>query len=890
MNATQLTCEYMADPMGVETGRPRLAWAVEPDRRGQMQGAYRVLAASTPEKLAAGEGDAWDTGRVASGKSVHVEWEGKELASGQTVHWKVQVWDADGQEGPWSEPARFEMGLMKQEDWKARWIGAAKGAPAPLLRRRVTMEGEVARARLYVSGLGWYEAYINGRRVGEDVLDAAATEYDKTVLYAVHDVTGMLARGVNAIGVMLGNGWYCEPGVERYGDSPRLRLQLQVEYADGRRAMFVSDESWRTGEGAIVRNDFWNGEEYDARREVTGWAEAGFDDSAWPRALAKTAPGGKMAAQLLPPMRVMEHVRAQRMTCPAPGVYVFDFGRLFGGWTTLRVKGPAGTKVTIGYSARLNEATGLLDRCQHPEEGKNVDVYILKGDAAGETYQPRFTYHSVQYVQVEGLPEEPDIHALEGCAVYSAVDLTGEFESSSPLLNRIHQNVLQTFKNGLFGLPLDCLYREHWAWTDPATITGTLYARRHMPQFWIKWLRDIADSQGPDGLVPHVCPTYHGQHFDAAWGGNYPTLVWYLWQYFGDDRMLAEHYDGMKRCVDYMTSVSEGHIVVKGLYGDHMMPGAAPGKEEFISSETPRELVWTGYYYRAALVLARIADRLGKSADAASYAALAAAVAEAFNARWYDPHARQYAGGAQTANIFPLALGIVPEEARPAVLARVARSLRDEYHNHHHTGNTGTTCLIDMLTKSGEGDLWYQVLTNPTYPGWAYMVEQGATTIWESWSLIAGCGSAESMIMWATIDKYLLDEVGGIKSPDYYEPTEAPAGFEQVRIAPYFPHDVHFLRCSVRTVRGLVRADWWRNAEYLWYNVSVPGNTKALLSIPTMGLSDVVVKEGPHTIWQKETFQPGPEGIASAEHIGESITLHLGPGEYRFMLTKWREE
>ena len=415
------------------------------------------------------------------------------------------------------------------------------------------------------------------------MLDPAATEYGKTVLYVTHDVTSMLAKGRNAIAVMLGNGWFSEPAVERYGDSPRLLLQLQVEYANGDRTTIVSDDSWRTGEGAIRQDDFWHGEYYDARLETPGWDKPGYDDARWPRALLKAAPGGVMASQLMEPMRVMEVLPPQRLTCPVPGVCVYDFGKLFGGWVRLKARGAAGTHVTIRYCARLDPATGLLDRSQHPGADLNTDHYILRGDGAGEVWQPRFTYHSVQYVQVEGLPGPADLHALEGCMVHSAVDLTGDFESSSPLLNRIHQNVVQTFRNGLFGLPLDCLYREHWAWTDPATITGTLYVRKHMPQFWRKWLRDIADSQGPDGLVPTLCPVYQGPYFDAAWGGNYPILVWYLHQYLGDRRLLEEHYDSMKRCVDYLTSIAVGHCITRGSFGDHMLPGAAPGQEEFIN-------------------------------------------------------------------------------------------------------------------------------------------------------------------------------------------------------------------------------------------------------------------------------------------------------------------
>ncbi len=660
LTPTDLTTEYAPNPLNIDTPQPRFGWLLESDRRNQSQSAYQVLVASSAENLQAGRADKWDSGKVTSDRSVNVAYAGDTLSSDENCCWQVRVWDKDDRASAYSEPAAFTMGLLDESDWTGHWIGAPtdfalepdekngnyprrtqrgheerqrqKGGggrkrqtESPLLRTEFDLAKPVSRARLHISGLGWYELYLNGRRVGDHVLDPATSDYTQRVLYVTYDVTELLQAGANAVGVMLGNGWYCEPGWEhRYGDSPRLRLQLNVDFADGSTAAVASGAGWKTAPGPITRNDLYGGETYDARREQPGWAATGFDDAHWDPAVDKDAPGfalsgphlsrlgeaqTKMVAQVMPPIRVNKKLQPVNVTQPQDGVHVYDLGQLFGGWARLRLKGERGTTVTIKYACQVLEESGLVDqesgefyfrhrsRASAHEEGDEIDVYILKGDPDGESYAPRFTYHPVRYVQVES--DRPvTIEELQGHVVYSDVDLSGGFECSNPLFNRIHELVHWTVTNGLFGIPLDCLHREHWAWTDPATIASSLYPRKHMPRFWTKWLDDIKDAQLENGSVPDICPNYvQRDDPDPAWGGNYPILVWYLYQYFDDSRILEEHYEPVRLWVDYLTSVAENHIVSEGHYGDHMLPGAAPGEEEFVSSETPPPLLWTGYYY-----------------------------------------------------------------------------------------------------------------------------------------------------------------------------------------------------------------------------------------------------------------------------------------------------
>ena len=894
---TDLTTEYAPNPISIDTQSPRFGWLLESDRRGQSQSAYQVLVASSAENLQAGRADKWDSGKVTSDRSVNVPYAGGTLSSDENCCWQVRVWDQDDRGGAYSEPAAFSMGILHESDWTGHWIGASTDVASPLLRDEFDLVSPVSRARLHISGLGWYELYLNGRRVGDHVLDPATSDYTQRVLYVTYDVTELLQAGANAVGVMLGNGWYCEPGWEhRYGDSPRLRLQLNVEFADGSTTSVASGPGWKTAPGPITRNDLYGGETYDARREQPGWAAASFDDAHWEPAVDKEASGGRMVAQVMPPIRVNKKLQPVNVTQPQDGVHVYDLGQLFGGWAKLRLKGERGTTVSIKYACQVLEESGLVDqesgefyfrhrsRASAHAEGDEIDIYILKGDPDGESYESRFTYHPVRYVQVES--DRPiSIEELQGHVVYSDVDLSGGFECSNPLFNRIHELVHWTVTNGLFGIPLDCLHREHWAWTDPATIASSLYPRKHMPRFWTKWLDDIKDAQLEDGSVPDICPNYvQRDDPDPAWGGNYPILVWYLYQYFDDSRILEEHYEPIRLWVDYLTSAAQNHIVSEGHYGDHMLPGAAPGEEEFVSSETPPPLLWTGYYYLGAAIVSKVADYLGKEDEADHYARLAEQIKDALNHEWLDPAAHRYASGSQTANLFPLALGIVPPASEAGVVQDIVHNIVDTWGGHHHTGNTGVTCLIDALTQHGQGEVLYDLVATRSYPGWGYMVEQGATTIWESWSLQSTVGAAESMIMWASIDEFFYNDLAGIKGPDYHGPGFMTPGFREIMIEPHPLGDLEHAGATLKTVRGELASHWRRTDHSLSLEVTIPVNSTARVSVPTLGLSDISISEGGKAIWQDNAYLPGRDGITSACARTAYIDVDIGSGTYHFEL------
>ncbi|MBN2292519.1 MAG: family 78 glycoside hydrolase catalytic domain [Pirellulales bacterium] len=921
----ETSCEYLADPLGIDVPQPRFTWVLQSDRRGTMQQAYQVLVAGSEEQLANNVGDLWDSGKVESDESVNIEYQGKKLASLQPCFWKVRFWDDQGQASPWSKPATFEMGLLEPSDWHGQWIGLGGEKNkylSSLLRKEFVLGGSVKRARLYAAGIGWSEYYLNGKRVGKNVLDPATTDYDKRILYVIHDVTKLLQPGKNALGAMLGNGWYSEPVARNYGDRPQLLVELVVEMADGTVRRIASDESWRASTGPIVKNDMFGGEVYDARLEKAGWTEPGYGDASWPTATVMKSPGGRLEAQMIEPIRVNCVMKPVKITNPKPGVYVYDFGRYFAGWARLRVKGSEGTKLALrygtclfpdadvaemkkiidrdvraGHATRVDPFPGLVDKRHHHGSDGATDYYILKGDPAGEVYEPRFTFHPVRYVQVEGFPGKPTMENLEGCVVHSSVDMTGDFQCSNPLLNQIHRNCVWTFMNEMYGIELDCVYREHWGWLEPASTPATFFARKYIPRFFTKYLRDAQCAQHSNGIIPDVIPAYpykNRKTGDPAWAGNYPLAVWYTYQYYNDRRLLEQHYESMKRWVNYLTSRAKGHLIDGFYYGDHMLPGDAPGKEEFISKETPPSLLWTGYYYKNALILAQAARILGKTDDANDYDRLAKKIRDALNEKWLDTTRRCYAAGSQTSNIFALAMGVVPEADREGVLQNLTADILEKRSGHLHTGNLGTACVMDALAALGGGETLYRVATSRDYPGWGYMVDQGATTIWEAWGgikdgFIGRNTSEDSMPMFMTIEEFFYNDLAGIVGPDYFGNRTISPGFRDIIIRPCVLGDLANADAKIRTVRGIVGVEWKREKDGVILKATIPVNARAKISIPKLGMKRPFIEEQGKRVWENGAYCSGVSGIVGGTEEEAFVTLDVGSGKYSFVLREGTE-
>lgn len=892
----EIRCEYTDNPLGLETQRPRFSWILTSSQRGQMQTAYQILVASSPENLSKGKGDKWDSKKLASDKPVNVVYEGKELKSGEKCWWKVRVWDKDGKAGVFSEPATFEMGLLKQSDWRGQWIGADTSISSPLLRREFAISGKIKRAKAYISGLGWNEFYINGKKVSDHVLDPATTYYNNDqpfelgtrVLYVTHDVTEYLQKGQNALGVMLGNGWYSNDdgvlgkeliGRQSFGKSPILRLQMDIEYTDGRVESIVSEDKWKVSDGPVRANEICLGEDYDARLEKTGWNSPGYNDSKWANAGVVTPPSGKMVAQILPAIKVIKNMKPIKITEIENGVYIYDFGQHFSGWTTLSVEGPEGTKVKMRYAGILYD-DGRLDT-RNQRVATQTDTYTLNGKGT-EVWEPRFTLHGFRYVEVTGFPGTPTLKNLEGRFVYNAVETSGSFESSNKLINQIHSNVLWTFKSSLQGIPQDAAERsERVAWLGDTgfNLEDYLFVL-NTASFWSKWLDDIKDSQKTDGDLPVVSPLHWRKTYDMwpTWKSTYPLVAWYLYQYYGDERVLETHYDGIAKLMEFLETQADNYIIAKDL-GDHMEPDRAAGYSNFAPKRTPPAITATGFYYFDVWILAQAAKVLGKTEDYKRYSLLAENIKKAYNEKFLNKETNQYSTGSQASNAMSLQLGLVPKEREKAVLANLVDDIMIKNEGHLSTGILGTNALEQVLGKLGRADVMFKIATQTTYPSWGYTISKGATTVWEAFEIESKKPYTVSlnMKMFGSTEIFFFRDLAGIGRGDI--------GFKQIIIRPCIVGDLTYAKASLKTVRGVIAVDWKVADRLLDMQVTLPTNSKGKVSVPKMQLKNVTITESGNTLWKDGLYVGKVLGISGGSETEDYVTFDVGSGNYLFQLS-----
>ena len=762
---------------------------------------------------------------------------------------------------------------------------------AQLLRKEFEIEKKVKRARVYISGLGLSECYMNGEKVGDEVLSPAFTDYNQLVKYMTYDVTERLKQGDNAIGVFLANGWYSAKVLDfsqnNWSDKPQLLVQLNIEYEDGSVERISSDKSWKYSFAPIGENDIDFGEKYDARKEQEGWNIAGFDDSSWLEAEEKEGPKGSLRSQMMPGMKVIETVKPIKLTEPEPGVFVYHFDQLFGGWVNLDIKGKRGDQIEIDYSTRLLK-NGMIDEEPWPGEQER-DYYILKGDSNGESYEPRFVYHPVQYVQIKGFSNKPSLGDVQGCIVHTDENLKGDFSCSNELFNTIHDNVNRTLSNSLKGFLLDCLHREPYGYNEPASIAASLFTRKHIPLFWRKYATDIRLAAREDGSVGDVVPAFPGKLRapDVSQGSAYAMLVWYLYQAYDDRSLLDEHYETIKAWVNYIkNNMCEGPIVTVGWLGDHMVPGKAPGYEKWRSDETPQSLSWTALYYRNIRLVSEIAEVIGKKSDESKYLQLAHEVKKAFNEKWLDKTTGHYASKSQTAEMLPLSLGLVPEEYQEKLITNIAQNITQNDKGHLRVGHAGITALVESLTANNMGNEMYNIVNTTDYPGWGYMVDQGATTIWECWGRdfadVGGRRRSDNMTMLAGVNEFFYRYIAGIQGPNFYGAKNMKPGYQKFNIKPYPLKDLTSAKAMVQTVRGEISSSWELIEGVFKLDVQIPANSKTQVSIPKRGKDNIVITENGKTVWYGNKFNKGIDGVTKGVDDGDYVTLSVGSGNYSF--------
>ena len=847
----ELRCEYLSNPVGIDVKQPRFSWALEHSERGEKQSAYQIIVSTEPS---AEKGDMWDSGKANTDESVHVLYNGKPLESDRTYYWKVRYWDKNGVASPYSRIASFDTGLFLRQEWKAEWIGGANE-----LRKEFNLKGNVKRGRAYICGLGYYELRLNGRKVGPNVLDPGWTTYDKRALYTTYDVTNMLSPGANAVAVMLGKGWY---------GSRALLFQLTIELEAGEKVVIRSDTSWKAKDGPVVFDSIYDGEVYDARLETPGWDMPGYDDSQWSKAESVHGPKGMLSAQMMPPIRVVETIVPLNMTHPEPGVYVFDMGQNSSGWARLRIRGERGTTVRMRFAELLYD-NGMINQ-ENLRSARAEDTYILRGEGE-EVFEPHFTYHGFRYLELTGFPGVPGAETIRGRVVRSAVRQVGSFSCSKPILNQLQRIIVWGQQSNLHSIPTDCCQRdERMGWMGDAQGTAEeAMMNFEMAAFYTNFIRDINDVQDEAGRVTDTVPHIWGQRpADPAWGTAYPLLCWYMYQYYGDRRILEQHYDGVKKYVEFLRSRAEDGLVKYSYYGDWVAV-----------EKTPGSIVSSFYYYYDVKILAEMAGVLGKDKDEKAYSQLAEQIKQAFNKQYFDPQTKNYANGTQTANTLPLFLDIAPDSERGSVFGNVFQDIIYKHDTHLTTGIIGTKYLMELLTRFGASDLAYELAAQTTYPSWGYMIENGATTLWELWQQKTGPSmNSHNHPMFGSVGSWLYKALAGINlAPD-------SVGFKKILIQPQMVRDLSYAAGSVLTLRGTVSSEWRRSERKVSLEVRIPVGSEAEVVLPKFNLKNIVIKESSQILWDSKGFHQGIPGVVGVEEKQGAFVVKVGSGKYLFEL------
>ena len=871
---TGLTCEYMTNPIGIQSHVPRLAWKMVGNGKGRKQSAYQILAAHSVQRLKDRDKLCWDSGKIESSDSVGISYGGPEIQSRERIYWCVRIWDEAGYVSPWSDIHFWEAGLLNETDWQARWICGEEEVSAPYFRRDFFIKEKPEKARVYICGLGFYELSLNGEKFKDYLLQPNRTDFTKRVYYHTYDITEKLEGGYNTIGVILGNGWYNQKDKINvkllwYG-YPRLLFQIEVFYKDGTKETVCSDTNVKWSRGPIQYNNIYFGEIYDAREELTGWDQPVSQKDGWKCAGTVQAPGGKLEAQRAPSDAGVSTLRPKTITRVKEDMYVLDFGQNITGWLRLKVRGEKGQKITMRFGEELWPDGKINYYSTGTGWKQQRDIYILKGEGE-ETYEPRFTWHGFRYAEIQGYSKMPGEKDIEAVVVHAAVKEEGHFSCSNALMNQIQQASRWSLINGMHcGMPLDSPHRERQGYGgDALTAAKACIYNFNMENFYRAWMDDFADAQNQEtGFVPHTVPCQDGGG-GPAWGCAYIVISWLCYCYYGDKEILEKHYNNMKRWMDFLeTGVQDGIVEAEGRDRNCLGEWSTPG-EILI----PPRFVNTYFYGYCASLMEEISLILDKENERKQYKDLKKRTLQAFRREFFNKDTGQYSIGAQGTEAFAYKLGAVEPEEKEQVFKFMADHLMKDCDQHLDTGIFGTPYLFETLTDNGYGDLAYKIITGTTYPGYGYMITNGATALWEYWEKEYGfyqCSCCHNQPMFGSISGWMYEKIGGIAplSPAY----------KNILIAPNPIGDLRFASASTETMYGNISVEWEKTENIFSLYVSIPCNTEATVIIPDFG----------GTLYEKKesTDVTKVKGMISAEHEGGEYRLRVGSGEYQFVLEK----
>lgn len=864
----RLTCDRMESPITVSSTHPRFGWQITSEENGTYQSAYEIEVyelAGGDEKLF------WSTGKTISSENRYIAYDGNRMLEPMKKYlWRVKVWNEKNQPSEWSEKSSFRM-APASAFLNAEWIGSVSHQDARLpkgrnfhstvMRRpenrslweqvnplsnksiylRQTFESDktVEEAIAYVCGLGLYEFSLNGEKIGESEFAPLVSDYDKTVYYNAYDVTGYLKEGANAIGVLLGNGFYNVQGgryrklLVSFGP-PTLFFKMVITYSDGTTREVQSDENWKYDYSPITFNCIYGGEDYDATREQPGWNTAAFNDEEWNPVVVQEAPGGKLRAQLTTPVKIMERFGVKETNKISDHRYVMDMGQNLSGFPEIVVNGQKGDTIRLTVGESLNE-DGTVSQKQ--TGSRHYYEYVLRGEG-DEYWRPRFSYYGFRYIQADLASKDQQTSAglsilkeMNSCFIYNSAEKIATFESSNSIFNNAHRIIGNAVRSNMQAVFTDCPHREKLGWLEQVHLNGPgLYYNYDLRTFIPKVMQDIKDAQLPTGLVPSIAPEFvvfdGGFRDSPEWGSASVILPWMYYLYYGDDSLIDNYYDVMKDYVDYLSSTASGHIVSHGLgdwYDYH-------GEKAGFSKNTPVPLVATAHYYWDLTLLSKAAVMVGKNADATYYHELSASVKEAFNKMFFDEKTGQYGTGSQASNAIPLFFDMVDRQNRDQVLANLVKDIR-KHGNRLTTGDVGNRYLFQTLAQNDLNELMYIMHNHEDVPGYGFQVKFGATTLTEQWD--PRQGTSWNHFMMGQIDEWFFAWLAGIQ-PD----TDFP-GFERFIVHPQVVGDLTSVSASTETLYGKISVDWKIENNTFLLNVEVPVNSRARIILPDKQSHDV---------------------------------------------------
>jgi alpha-L-rhamnosidase len=833
--AADLRTEYLHNPLGIDCPQPRFTWRLNDARHGARQTSYRVIVDTDSLALVADRAGIWSSGWVESGDT-RVIYTGPQLNPFTRYYWRVDVADHDRTKTAKGAIAWFETGMRTVSNWQGAWISDEHNEhqkAAPYFRKEFRASKKIRSAKVYIAAAGLFELYMNGKKIGDHVLDPMYTRFDRRILYIAHDVTRQVQNGDNALGVLLGNGWYNHQSTAVWNfhtapwrARPAFCLDLRITYDDGSIETITSGKGWKTSLSPVIFNSIYTAEHYDARQEQPGWNAPGFNENNWKDVIYRQAPAEQIVSQTMHPVRHVEEIPARSFRKLNDTTYIFDLGRNIAGVTKLRIHGAAGTTVRLKHGERL-AANGHVDQSNIDAHYRPVgtsdpfqtDIYTLRGTSAEEEFMPRFNYKGFQYIEVSSrVPITLNQQSITGYFMHSDVPVAGRIRSSNPVIDKIWYATNNSYLSNLFGYPTDCPQREKNGWTGDAQIaieTG-LYGFDGITVYE-KWMADHRDEQQPNGVLPSIIPS-NGWGYEWGngpdWTSTIAIIPWNIYLFYGDTRILADCYDNMTRYINHISALYPTGLTTWGL-GDWVP----------VKSKSPVELTSTCYYYADAVIAAKVAHILGHKEDHVKYTALAAKIRDAFNTKYLHVKTGIYNTGLQTELSAPLFWGLVPDSLRPMVAANLAKRVEaDQFHL--DVGLLGQKAILSALSENGYADIAYRVAAQETYPSWGWWIRNGATTLYENWNIQAEHDISLNHIMFGEIGAWLYKGIGGIK-PDPEKP-----GFKNIILQPNFVSGLNQFEATHNGPQGTIVSSWKRDGKRITYTVVVPANAEATVYLP----------------------------------------------------------